>query len=81
MNPHSESEPRPELELSESQFIQREFAEFLGGPESDNAGIRWELMYWIRDRLFVDGWTPEQVRTGCSIKPRERAGGRWSTQA
>jgi flagellar biosynthesis protein FlhG len=62
MNPHTQSQPRPELEHSEFQFITSEFAQYLGAPDTPHSGMRWERIYWIRDRLFVDGWTPEQVR-------------------
>ena len=53
--------PRPSLELSRVQFIQQEFASFLTGFDSSQAVVRIDRFHWIHDRLFIDGWSPEQI--------------------
>ena len=41
------------IEPAQAQFIERTFAEFLGGDPEDSR--RAELMQWIHERLFMDG--------------------------
>jgi flagellar biosynthesis protein FlhG len=59
--------PRPKsLELARLQFIQREFAPFLSDGFGLAPGQRVERIYWIHDRLFVDGSSVESVRSELS---------------
>jgi flagellar biosynthesis protein FlhG len=63
----SQSSVKPSLELSRIQIIQREFEPFLTGFSANEAPIRVERFYWIHDRLFLDGWSPQRVRQALSV--------------
>ena len=52
----------PSGEVARSQFIQREFAEFLAGFDSSQEALYMERIQWIHDRLFADQWSPEEIR-------------------
>jgi len=58
---------RPSLDLSRIQFIQGEFATFLEGFDDAEAPIRVERFYWIHDRLFLDGWSPQRIQQALAV--------------
>src|SRR5215208_7999426 len=50
------------MDLARSQYIEREFADFLNRFEVGDGPARTERFHWIHDRLFSDEWSPEKIR-------------------